>query len=86
MHRKKMIGLLQRFQANDPALQQDIEGAERALAMMLPVEYKEFVLFANGGECFIANNSYAMTATEAMRPPETSCVRTQKACPPCVYG
>jgi hypothetical protein len=52
--------LLEHFQAGRPAEPDEIEAFERAAAISLPPEYREFLQYANGGEGFIGPNSYAM--------------------------
>jgi SMI1 / KNR4 family (SUKH-1) len=52
--------LLRAFHKNPPATADEIEIAEHKLALKLPEDYRQFLIFANGGEGFIGPNSYLM--------------------------
>jgi hypothetical protein len=52
--------LLRTFQKNLPATSDEIVKAENELGLKLPEQYREFLLWANGGEGFIGPNFYAM--------------------------
>ena len=48
------------FERNAPAIEAEIELAERVIGVQFPLAYQEFLLIANGGEGPIGQNSYAM--------------------------
>jgi SMI1 / KNR4 family (SUKH-1) len=52
--------LLRAFHKNPPATADEIEIAEHELGLKMPEGYRQFLIFANGGEGFIGPNSYLM--------------------------
>ena len=58
--------LLKEFAAKDGAKEGVIAGVEAALQWQLPMDYKEFLEKANGGEGFIGKNYLILWATEEL--------------------
>jgi hypothetical protein len=57
---ERLHALLRQFQKNRPASPVSVDAFEHESSVRLPVEYREFLLLANGGKGFIGSDSYAM--------------------------